>query len=1345
MPSLLDREIRSREADSFGHQHFAKALESIVESPVHTPPYSVGLLGKWGTGKSSIKSLYIESLAQDQSKINGLVRSKWVRAITFNAWRFGGEDIRRALLRHVYTELGGNEDTIMDALFNQVQKPTKIPKDWKEIWREVYDKWLWTLVQVLLVAAVLVGLTWVTAWLFRLEEEWVIVSTLAVQTLLVGMLLKHLLDAKRFAISRFATINRVELPTVSAEQYEKLLVEQILKYHKAHSDCERLVVFVDDLDRLSSDEMVSGLDAIRTFMEIPREDSRLKNLGIIFVISCDEDRVADALSNKRREAGTDLPGVILNKTDARRYLDRIFQFRLEIPPFPRQDMRSFALDKLRVNLPDIVSSVEQQDVHIEEVVSRMIHVGVQSPRNALHILNAFIESWWVAQHREREGAGTTKRGALSEGAVTGYPLALAAVCALRVDFPDFYGDLQKEPDLIPRFLDIFVHGKPISDQPERVRYILEKYAVTPKPGSEEEGRTLKDGWRPLRQYLTSVISIPWPKSLQPLLLLSQDPVSRQIGDGAQRIREAFVSGDVDGVLADLGRDKDDRKFDGQQMRWLRDLVEQLESETDDYRDNASAVLAALVDRYPEQDAAHLLVPLARRLSLSGPLRMRVGVGKIPPILRFLSPSDQKRLAGSYISDLLLTSGDIQFLHETGETPSLEEAVAMVRTVIDFALSVRSEHGLDTRDDQRLLDWLVEPNVSIGGKKDTFTFSDLEEWMQKHEGHLLPSLGARYLSVVADALQEDVDDDMDLEQTADRLESGLSDLWERGEESRQLAWEMACKYVRVSPTEANEVAQKFFRTHQGAVSATVASQFAVSAIDRVLGYIGEKGLDDVDTDAMEILSPLVASRNDLSEAATGKSVQVAIKLSEYEKTSEHAVKLAIALQKAYPLPVGQVFEAWAKRAMTDLPMPCLDMLANNFTQLDEVSRANVAVEMTKVVQSDSLIAEHSHRYQRLINGLPGEHFATEPLQSHFVAVHGMFAQRFNNPEYLKSVVPVMPKMVQYCDSAVIATMLHEITSNTSGYPESFQHLHQAMVKHWPTAEDVPSPYKPVRIFEGASNFIQNNGSHSASEAALLSMEDMLERGLIEESRQATLAQVAAIVWPYHYRTVGKVLQRIKMVPEAELIARLFVLLPSKDPEQLENLEAVWKHFAEKCTAEQRCAVVQAILGEAPQPIGSQPDGAMFIWGKFVGDLWPIIFEKLSQSGGLNDEQILRIWKQVENHVPEYSTSQIISTVSLAMRCNESTARAVLEIREDISQRFEDKDDKYELAKALLLVFPEALNLESKNRIAEWVKLLGNKAVLKNVKKETHTDADVEILLDHFPGVRHLKKLVEIDQE
>ena len=94
MPAVLDRQIASEKQDAFGHRHFAQALRSLIEADRHTPPFSIGLLGGWGTGKSSIKELYTRGLEDDASTSSsgGVPRKDRFKSITFNAWRFGGKD-----------------------------------------------------------------------------------------------------------------------------------------------------------------------------------------------------------------------------------------------------------------------------------------------------------------------------------------------------------------------------------------------------------------------------------------------------------------------------------------------------------------------------------------------------------------------------------------------------------------------------------------------------------------------------------------------------------------------------------------------------------------------------------------------------------------------------------------------------------------------------------------------------------------------------------------------------------------------------------------------------------------------------------------------------------------------------------------------------------------------------------------------------------------------------------------------------------------------------------------------------------------------------------------------------
>lgn len=125
MPSILDKEVSELSNDAFGHHNFSNALKSLIEGK-HRPPFSIGLLGSWGTGKSTIKELYLDSLASDSRGANGKKRRNRFRPITFNAWRYGAdEDIKRALLRHVFIQLGGDDLELRQKLYQQVYRHPK--------------------------------------------------------------------------------------------------------------------------------------------------------------------------------------------------------------------------------------------------------------------------------------------------------------------------------------------------------------------------------------------------------------------------------------------------------------------------------------------------------------------------------------------------------------------------------------------------------------------------------------------------------------------------------------------------------------------------------------------------------------------------------------------------------------------------------------------------------------------------------------------------------------------------------------------------------------------------------------------------------------------------------------------------------------------------------------------------------------------------------------------------------------------------------------------------------------------------------------------------------------------
>ena len=78
IPLLLDKPVTNSNEDQFGHEHYADLLFELITNDKITPPYNVGLLGKWGVGKSSIKEMCQKRLKEEKEKaIEGAKKYSW--------------------------------------------------------------------------------------------------------------------------------------------------------------------------------------------------------------------------------------------------------------------------------------------------------------------------------------------------------------------------------------------------------------------------------------------------------------------------------------------------------------------------------------------------------------------------------------------------------------------------------------------------------------------------------------------------------------------------------------------------------------------------------------------------------------------------------------------------------------------------------------------------------------------------------------------------------------------------------------------------------------------------------------------------------------------------------------------------------------------------------------------------------------------------------------------------------------------------------------------------------------------------------------------------------------------
>lgn len=1339
MPAILDREISGAEQDAFGHRHFAQGLQSLIESEQLDPPFSIGLLGGWGTGKSSIKELYTNHLKNDASKQIGRLRKDRFHCITFNAWRFGGhdQDIKRALLRHVFLELGGKEDHLYDKLWRQVSETTQKSKSWMDITLETLRAWAMPIPALIAALSLLFGICYLTLFVFDVQSELLKSTIFLSVTAAYTYLLKHIKPA---AVASSTPITRVELPSTTSEQYEDLLLEQIRKYKsgdakslegRSGENCERLVVFVDDLDRLSAEEMVLGLDAVRTFMEIPA--NRLPNsIGLVFVISCDEAKVADALARGRRNS--DLPGSVVTHNDARRYLDRIFQFRLEIPPPPRHDMREFARVHLAA-LTSVTEDIEARGFQLAPIIDRMIHVGVQDPRNALQIVNAFVQAWWIARKREAEGLGTNKPGGLHEGAVTSHPISLGALCAMKVSFPDFYRDLQEDHAFLQRFTDVVIRGLKLEDQPLQTQDRLKERYYRLSDGEF----TLKAEHRPLRQFIASLVGLRWPPSLQSLLLLSEDHITRRLGPKIAPIYGDFVSGNTQGVLEGLARHNDNAPLHEDEARALYQMLEDLRHELPGLRARASRVVADLVERLPEPPAYQLISMLCREMADSLDLRSQLGLEKIGKILRSAVADDQRVIASRLVEDVLGGTEEVKLLRETMEPPSLDEATAMVHMAVPMVLTVRESFGLERRADEQILNWLLDRHISIGNKHTQLPFEELEQWLDDNSDGLVADLGLDYVNALVDELEINKKPEFDMDSCISRARAIFEKMMGQGGESRPQLWVPLSRYVSLYDANAVRMAWEVaFTNHKYADD----EQFCHFVSDFVARQ--SKDLED-DGSTMEFeaaAETLIAFARERGQALDADTLEAASDLADrwakLDVMPTQACALLSELRRNDETDFMRVLEGWVPQLFTNLPLDCVKLMAGQFEALTSSTQTAIATSLNAFLTSVAISDLPLKRYKAFILDTPPAVWKVGPLHGYLDSLIQNLVAQVSSDGYIRSILEPSVRLLKYASPSILGPYLQQLFVQGKGYPSHFSWMHHCLAAHWPSKSDNLPGYDPQVIFDEAATFALTNATQT-KQGVLWSMRQMIQRGLVSSDGQAKLIAAACSVWSVSPNVALSIFEAGYCALTSDQAANLVSPIAWDERESLDTLQKAWMAIAVAKHAPAPYEVMVRILQKGPLSSTEQPDLAMRMWIQSQQDGGRELMVSLLTSEALEDGLRRRVWAFSIERVKELGAVfflDVVPRISSIPHADE-TIKAVYDDFKIIVSVLDSKELQAEMATRLMNQFSAASTNSTKGRIAEVCNRLVSQAALKSFKPESLHKDEFEILVTHFGG-RHMKK-------
>lgn len=601
LPSILDKAIQNENEDKFGHVHYAKILFSIIENHKDETPFSIGLLGQWGVGKSSIKQICID-------KFLNANRDKY-EVLDFNAWRYESEDIRRSLLKFLHSKLSNEkEEDLRRRLYSNITDMFKREKSAREAIVEFIDKYLWIPGQIICIVLIL---TWLAVQINKIFSFGLVDGPLVytVFALCAAAIIKYAFNVNGFIISKYTDRVVMTPPIISSEQFEDEILD-ILKNNKKSKIAKnkKIVIFIDDLDRLAPEKMIKGLDAIRVFLDIPESN-------FIFIVSCYDEHIAKSISQTKK--------TFSDIESARKYLDRVFQFKIDIPNIPNQSMKDFALCCL--NQLDSAESFKQDILksntyNLNRILNILIPIEINSPRATIQILNSYMQAWWIAKQREQKCEScnneshcpTTRECLLLKDIISSRLDILAIVTLIKSQFPELYNDIVIEPQILKFLLWKFIGIQSYEIiENSQLKLLSEKYQD--ELDNQEECK-FKKKYANLQSYLSSIQNIPIPDDIKPFVMLLQDPLEREIGGNSTSIYSSLITQNIQKFKDILGINENTKNLSESQISQLNLVLQRINRNEDkDRLENAYLLLSKFVDLYCSDNSKLLVNDIAKTL------------------------------------------------------------------------------------------------------------------------------------------------------------------------------------------------------------------------------------------------------------------------------------------------------------------------------------------------------------------------------------------------------------------------------------------------------------------------------------------------------------------------------------------------------------------------------------------------------------------------------------------------------------------------------------------------------------------------------------------------------------
>ena len=348
--------IKSDIKPVLGVETIAETLSSILVNQPDDSGMMIGIFGKWGRGKTYLAEKTWEFLKEEEPKYERVIFSAWKYQDTKASWAYLYETF---LNTYLYKK---EEENRKDTLWEKIKSFLGYNK---KLWKINVNKY-----QLFPLIGFAVTLLLAFIWTFFIDKIFVLktlISIFGVVTLIqiFFFYLKYKNSVSGLYNKYFSKKSYSEHLGLQSE-IENELTNLLKTWIPNSNKHEKIILFVDDIDRCNIEQVINIIDGLRVILDNPEIHERL-----IIITAIDENILFQALNHK-------YDGMDKEQIEAmhKEYLEKIFIIGLKLNHLSSNEIEEF----LENILPEEENEIEDTRP-IEPSISKIVKLkDIKPPR-----------------------------------------------------------------------------------------------------------------------------------------------------------------------------------------------------------------------------------------------------------------------------------------------------------------------------------------------------------------------------------------------------------------------------------------------------------------------------------------------------------------------------------------------------------------------------------------------------------------------------------------------------------------------------------------------------------------------------------------------------------------------------------------------------------------------------------------------------------------------------------------------------------------------------------------------------------------------------------------------------